>query len=56
MTLETAITTYVEAFDEGPPIFGLPEDEALALIEEALRTGEKVTEGVEADMPKDAYL
>ena len=42
MTLQEAIEAYIEQFDEGPPIFGLSDEEAVRRIQQSLESGEKM--------------
>ena len=56
MTLEEAIRSYTDKFDEGPPIYGMEPEDAIAAIEEALERGEPMDRGAEDDIPEDAYL
>lgn len=51
-----AIKLYRETFNEGTPIYGMEEDEAIARIKEAVETGKKIIEGAEANIPRDALL
>lgn len=53
--LTEAINRYLEAFDEGPPIYGMDEAEAMELIENAIESGEKIIQEIETDIPKGAY-
>jgi hypothetical protein len=52
------IGKYREKFDEGPPIWEVPEDEAIRLIEEALETGKEIRDEdvTPPDLPPDALL
>ena len=54
--LKDAIGRYIDQFDEGPPIFGMDEDEALSLINQAIEDAEPIEEGAEEDLPPEAYL
>lgn len=54
--LMVAIRAYKERFDEGPPIFGWDEREAIAAIEHALRDGKPLTAGAETQIPPQALL
>lgn len=56
MTFIEAIAAYIERFDEGPPIFGWDEHEAVAAIEQALRDGKPLTAGAETQIPPQALL
>jgi hypothetical protein len=54
--LVEAIRAYTERFDEGPPVFGWNETEAIAAIGQALRDGKPLTHGAESDIPSSALL
>lgn len=54
--LQEAVGRYIDTFDEGPPIFGMEEDEALSLINQAIEDGDPIEEGAEEDLPPGAYL
>ena len=56
MTLKEAIMAYQEKFGEGPPIFGMSENEALDEIQRALESGTLITTGAEKDIDDDALL
>ena len=56
MDFMEAIKLYREAFNEGAPIYGMDEEEAIARIIEAVETGNKITVGAEENIPKDALL
>ena len=56
MNLKEAIQAYYDKFDEGPPIFGMPEEEAIAMIQEAIEKNQPIDEGAEIDIPEDARL
>jgi len=56
MNLMEAIEAYIKRFGEGPPTIGYTEEEAVALIEEALKKGEPLKEGAETRLPKGAIL
>jgi len=56
MNLKDAIAAYFEKFDEGPPIFGMDEVDAVDAIESALELGKPMEEGAEADIPSGAVL
>lgn len=56
MDRKEAIAAYFEKFDEGPPIVGMEEDVAILLKEEAIKSGKKMTEGAEVDIPDEALL
>ncbi len=52
--LPEAIAAYREEFDEGPPIWGLEDDEAIEKIERALKSGEPIDD--EGDvLPEDVF-
>jgi hypothetical protein len=50
------IQAYKDKFGEGPPIWLVPEDEAVRLMEEALRSGEEIRDEdvTDPDLPPDA--
>ncbi|MDH5571703.1 MAG: hypothetical protein OEY89_08060 [Gammaproteobacteria bacterium] len=56
MDLSEAIALYIQAFDEGPPIFEMVEEDAIAAMVKAIETGEAIKQGAEMNIPKDAYL
>lgn len=56
MTLQEAIGAYIDRFEEGPPIFGMSEDDAIDLIQQALDEGTPMKDGAELDIPGDARL
>ncbi len=56
MTLAEAVRAYTKRFDEGPPIFGLGEREAMELINRALESGKPARTGAESDLPHGAIL
>jgi len=56
MDLMEAIQAYSEKFDEGPPVFGMEEADAIARIEKAIETNTKIEEGAEVDIPDGALL
>ena len=50
------INLYIETFNEGPPVYGMEEEEAIARIKEAVETGKKIVDGAEANAPKGVCL
>ena len=56
MDFMEAIKLYRETFNEGAPIYGMEEEEAIARIKQAVETGNKIIEGAEANVPKGALL
>jgi len=56
MTLKEAIKAYRQKFGEGPPIFGLPEDDAIRMIEDAIENGNPIEAGAEKDVDDDAII
>lgn len=56
MTLIEAISRYRSRFDEGPPVIGMEEDEAIEMILDALEKGKPITEGPEITLPKGAII
>lgn len=50
------IKLYRVTFNEGAPVYGMEEDEAIAQIKQAVETGKKITVGAEANIPRDALL
>ena len=55
MDLIEAISLYREKFDEGPGIWGMDEDEAIAAMVEAVETG-KPMEGLSDENLPDGAL
>ena len=51
-----AIKLYRETFNEGPPIYGMEEEEAITRIKHAVETGKKIADGAEANAPKGVCL
>jgi hypothetical protein len=56
MNFDQAINSYIDHFHEGPPVFGMEEDEAIEKIKTAIRNDERIEEGAEANIPQDAHL
>ena len=56
MDLMKAIEAYVEKFEEGPPVFGMEEDDAIAQIKKAIETNKKIEDGAEVDAPEDVLI
>lgn len=54
--LKSAIAAYIERFDEGPPVFGMEEADAIRAIERAIKSGEPIEEGAESNIPDGAML
>ncbi|MDH5571665.1 MAG: hypothetical protein OEY89_07865 [Gammaproteobacteria bacterium] len=54
--MSEVIALYIQAFDEGPPIFGMAEEDAIAAMVKAIETGEEIKHGAEMNIPKDAHL
>ena len=55
-SLRKHITKYIELFNEGPPTWGLTEEEALRQMRQAIESGEKMS-GIDTAMfPPDAIL
>lgn len=54
--LKSAIAAYIERFDEGPPVFGMEEADAIRAIERAIKSGEPIEDGAEANIPDGAML
>lgn len=55
-TLMEAVRAYVDRFDEGPPVLGMDEAEAIAMIEEALHAGKPIEDGPESQLPPGAII
>lgn len=53
-TLPEAIAAYRKAFDEGPPIWELEDDEALEKIERALEDQEPIDDDGDV-LPEDVF-
>ena len=51
-----AIKLYIDTFNEGPPIYGVEEEEAIASINEAIETGIKIEHGAEDDVPPEVVI
>ncbi len=49
------IKAYFEKFDEGPPIYGMEEDEANRLMKKAIETGVKIEDSEDLTVPDDFY-
>lgn len=56
MDFMEAIEAYTEKFNEGPPVFGMDEAEAIKLIEKAIDTNTKIEEGAETQAPEGAII
>ncbi len=56
MDIEQAIKLYFDTFNEGAPIIGMEEDEAIARIKKAVEIGEAIKQGAEVEIPKGALL
>ena len=56
MGLAEAIRAYIDRFEEGPPVYGMETEEAVALIRQALERGTPMHRGAETDIPGDAVL
>lgn len=50
------IKRYSEVFGEGPPIFGMEEDEALEKMRNAISTGKEITDTPDKHIPDGAFL
>lgn len=55
-TLQDALKAYREKFGEGPPIWQMPEAEAIAMIEKAIADNKPVHNLPEQDVPEGYYL
>ncbi len=49
MKIEEVIRLYIKTFNEGPPIIGMEEDEAI-------ETGKIIEQGAEENIPNGALL
>lgn len=56
MELQEAIIAYRKKFDEGPPIWGMSDNEAIEIIINAIESGVAIEEGVEKNAPDDAVF
>jgi len=54
--LMTLIKQYFDKFNEGPPIFGMEEDEALEKMRNAISTGKEITDTPDKHIPDGAIL
>ncbi len=54
--LSDLIEAHQRRFGEGSPIFGIPEEEAIASMEATLRTGKPIVHGAEKGIPPGAFL
>lgn len=54
--LSKAIIAYREKFGEGPPILRIPDNEAIVMIENAIKTGKKITDTSDNNIPNESYL
>ena len=54
--LSKAIAAYREKFGEGPPILRIPDNEAIAMIEKSIKTGKKITDTADNNIPDESYL
>ena len=55
MNKKEAIIKYFEMFDEGPPILDMDDEDAIEAIEEALESGEPMSDDP-YDIPPDGLL
>ncbi|MBI1195678.1 MAG: hypothetical protein GC138_07520 [Gammaproteobacteria bacterium] len=55
MTLSQAIKAYIERFGEGPPIFGMGNEEAMTGIIKAIASGKPMVTSAEVALP-ELYL
>jgi len=56
MDFEQAIKAYFEKFNEGPPVIGMEEAEAIKKIQDAIENNQIIEEGAEADLPDDVII
>jgi len=56
MTLLQAIKVYIELFGEGPPIFGMGEDEAMGGMIKAIASDQPMAVGAEAYIPEAGFI
>jgi len=52
MTLLQVMKVYIELFGEGPPIFGMGEEEAMAGVVKAIASGKPMAINAEAYFPE----
>lgn len=55
MTLLHAIKAYIERFGEGPPIFGMGNEEAMTGIIKAIATGKPMATTAEVSLPELSF-
>jgi hypothetical protein len=56
MDIMELIYEYRGKFDEGPPIYGMEENEAIKKMQYAIDNNKKIEEGAEADIPPGAMI
>lgn len=56
MNLKQAIQAYIEKFNEGPPIMGMEETEAIKKILDSIDNNAKIEQGAENNLPNNVLI
>ena len=56
MKIDDAIQAYIDQFDEGPPILGLSDDDAVRAIQKALDEGQLMERPDMENITEDSFI